>query len=89
MRRAQEGILLIAHYLALNKLTLRELFMEQLYDEKVSDKEFELLAIRSFSDISKTYLKLEEKHVQAISILMSDHFIGESFDFTFFEEIFR
>lgn len=31
---------------------------------------------------------LEDKHIQAISILMSDHFIGEAFDFKFLVEIF-
>lgn len=31
---------------------------------------------------------LDDKNVQAISIMMSDHFIGESFDFKFLCEIF-
>jgi len=32
---------------------------------------------------------LEDKHIQAISILiLSDHFIGEAFDFKFLVEIF-
>ncbi len=33
-------------------------------------------------------MDLEEKHVQAISIMMSDHFIGDSFNFKLVEEIF-
>jgi hypothetical protein len=32
---------------------------------------------------------LEDKHIQAISIMLSDHFIGDAFDFKFFEEIFK
>lgn len=31
---------------------------------------------------------LTEKHIQAISILLSDHFIGEAFNFKFLVEIF-
>ena len=27
--------------------------------------------------------------MKAITVLMSDHFIGESFDFNYFEEIFK
>lgn len=34
-------------------------------------------------------MDLEEKHVQAISIMMADHFMGDSFNFKFFEEIFK
>ena len=63
--------------------------MEFLYDETVDGREFELISIREFSDLVKEYFKLEEKHIQAISIMLSDHFIGDAFDFKFFEEIFR
>ncbi len=31
---------------------------------------------------------LQDNHIQAISIMMSDHFIGEAFDFKFLTEIF-
>ena len=45
--------------------------------------------MREFSDIAQYVFGLNEKHIQAISILLSDHFIGDSFDFNFFEEIFK
>lgn len=32
---------------------------------------------------------LEEKHIQAISIMLSDHFIGDAFDFKFLEAILK
>ena len=32
---------------------------------------------------------MNEKSIKAIIILVSDHFIGEAFDFNFFEEIFK
>jgi len=38
---------------------------------------------------SRNSLSLEEKHTQAISVMLSDHFIGDSFDFKFLEEIFK
>jgi hypothetical protein len=69
-------------------LDIRDAFIDFLYDESIDNKEFELISIREFSDIAKTVFKLEEKHVQAISVMLSDHFIGEAFDFKFFEEIF-
>jgi hypothetical protein len=37
----------------------------------------------------KTNLMMPEEQIQAICILLSDHFIGDSFDFNFFEEIFK
>jgi hypothetical protein len=60
-----------------------------LYDETIDGKEFELINLREFSDFSKIYFNLEERHIQALSVMLSDHFIGEAFDFKFLEEIFR
>ena len=70
-------------------MDVREPFKYNLYDEKISGKEFELITLKSFADICKAYFKLSEKHIKAISILLSDHFIGEAFDFNFFIEIFK
>ena len=67
---------------------MRDVFSEYIYDENIDGREFELLAIRVFSDIARNEFELQDKHIQAISILLSDHFIGESFDYNFFEEIF-
>jgi hypothetical protein len=60
-----------------------------MYDEVIEGKEFELLPLKIFTDIALGEFELLEKHVKAITILMSDHFIGESFDFNYFEEIFK
>ena len=89
MKRSTEGILKIAHYLQLNDCTLRDVFKEYMYDEIIDGKEFELLPIKIFTDIALGEFELHERNVKAISILMSDHFIGESFDFNYFEEIFK
>ncbi|CDW84015.1 UNKNOWN [Stylonychia lemnae] len=86
---AEEGILKIAFYLQKNGLSLRNVFQDYVFDDSIDDKEFELIAIREFSDLVKTTMSLEEKHVQAISIMLADHFIGDSFNFQFFEEIFK
>lgn len=64
------------------------MFRDYIYDENIDGKEFELLSIKVFSDVARDAFELQQKHIQAISILMSDHFIGESFDYNFFEEIF-
>jgi hypothetical protein len=48
-----------------------------------------MISIREFSQIVKGLMGLEDKHIQAISIMLSDHFIGDAFDFKFFEEIFK
>lgn len=63
--------------------------MEFLYDERIDGKEFELIRVREFSGVVKEFFKLEDMHIQAISVMLSDHFIGDSFDFKFFEEIFK
>lgn len=89
MKTAQEAILKVAHYLALKECSLRDVFKDYIYDEMIDGQEFELVAIRVFSDIAKNEMDLQNKHIQAISILLSDHFIGESFDYNFFEEIFH
>ena len=60
-----------------------------LYDYKVDGKEFELISFREFSDQAMKLFNLEHKYVQAISVMLSDHFIADSFDFKFFEEIFK
>ena len=69
-------------------MSLRECFEDYLFDETIDGNEFELLPIREFGKLVQEEMGLEEKHVQAISILLSDHFIGDSFNFKFFEEIF-
>ena len=89
MKRSTEGILKIAHYLQLNECTLRDVFKEYMYDEIIDGKEFELLPINIFTDITLGEFELEEKNVKAISVLISDHCIGESFDFNYFEVIFK
>lgn len=57
------------------------MFQDYIFDDSIDDKEFELLAIREFSDIVKETMNLEDKHVQAISIMLADHFMGDSFNF--------
>lgn len=47
-----------------------------------------MISIREFSEVAKTIMGLEDGHIQAISIMMSEHFIGEAFDFKFLTEIF-
>lgn len=88
-QNAEEGILKIAYYLSKNSLTLREVFEALLFDDFIDGKEFELLEIREFSEVAQTLMNLEEKHVQAISIMMAEHFMGDSFNFKFLEEIFK
>jgi len=78
----------IGHFLTLNKLDLRKIFGDRIYDQKIDKHEFELLSFRDFSDFSKIFFKLSEKHIAALSIMLSDHFIGDSFNFNFLEEIF-
>jgi len=51
--------------------------------------EFELIPMREFSDIAQYIFGLTEKQIQSISILLSDHFIADAFNFNFFEEIFK
>lgn len=80
-QNAEDGILKIAFYLSKQALTLREVFQEYLFDDEIDGKEFELLEIREFSEIVQTQMDLEEKHVQAISIMLADHFMGDSFNF--------
>jgi hypothetical protein len=70
------------------------MFGDFLYDETIEEtedkkKEFEMISIREFSQIVKSHMSLQDKHVQAISIMLSDHFIGDAFNFKFFEEIFK
>jgi hypothetical protein len=77
------NIIVIKYFFAL------EFFAEKIFDEKMDGLEYETIPLRDFTEVSLKIFKLEEKHIQAISVLLSDHFIGESFDFNFFEEIFR
>jgi len=63
MNRAQECILKIAHYLTINKCTLRDIFKMNIFDEILEGKEFELLPIRVFSEIAKGEFGLEDKHI--------------------------
>lgn len=65
------------------------MFYGYVYDEIVDGFEFELMTARVFSEIARDKCGLSEKSIKAISVLMSEHFIGESFDFNFFEEIFK
>ncbi|CDW80728.1 UNKNOWN [Stylonychia lemnae] len=85
---AEEGILKMAYYLKKNNVELRDIFIDMLYDDTIDGKEFELIPIREFSEFARKTMELEDSHVQAISIMMSDHFIGESLDFKFLYEIF-
>ncbi len=87
MKVAQDSILKIAHFLLLHKMTLREVFRGVIYDVKMNDKEFEMISLRHFSDFGQVVFKLAEREVQALSVLISDHFIEDSFVFTFFEDI--
>ena len=69
---------------------MRDAFAELLYDETIDNKEFELISIRDFGELVKSQaFNLDEKHVQAISVMLSDHYIGDAFDFKFLEEIFK
>lgn len=53
MKRAQEGILLIAHKLALKNKTLRDYFANHIYDEVIEGIEFEVIPMREFSDLAQ------------------------------------
>lgn len=62
--------------------------MDIIFDETIDGKEFELISIREFGELVKATMGLTDKHIQAISIMLSDHFIGEAFNFKFLVEIF-
>ncbi len=53
MKKAQEGILLIAHRLALEGKNLRDFFKHNIFDEVIDEIEFEVISLREFSDIAK------------------------------------
>lgn len=50
MKEANNGILKIAFFLTQNGKTLREIFAEFLYDEKIDKQEFELLNFKKFQE---------------------------------------
>eukprot|EP00347_Sterkiella_histriomuscorum_P004826 403358941 len=85
---AEEGILKIGFYLNKNGYDIRDIFADIIFDESIDGKEFELISIRDFGELVKPMMGLNDKHVQSISILLSDHFIGEAFNFKFLVEIF-
>ena len=60
-----------------------------IYDENIDGKAFELVNIRDFSSLAEYVFGLHKTHLKALSIFMSDHYIGDSFDLRYIEEVFR
>lgn len=60
---AEEGILKIAYYMSKNKIDLRYILQDILFDQSIDGKEFELIPIREFGEVARTIMGLEDKHI--------------------------
>jgi len=85
----EQAVLKIAHFLTLYQSSLRKILRPLIYDDKFDGHEFELVQFQAFSEFAEIIFKIDKKEVRAISVMLSDRFIGDCFDFRIFEEILQ